>query len=169
MSARLSRHFYFIFFYLLFLSLQREEVQVLKRRSSEPRFYDRRHPRWRVRSHVRQQFRGFLGFYGLWYKRGLLKRAAAAAEGPASVDQWKTSHLMTVRFRVTQARRRQGKSDSHIFFANGEVQWGELHGTACFNPQSVDFHNVSLHPPSSRELFFSRGAKIKSIINAFLM
>lgn len=91
----------------------------------------------------------------LWYKRGLLKRAAAAAEGPASVDQWKTSHLMTVRFRVTQARWRQGKSDSHIFFANGEVQWGELHGTACFNPQSVDFQNVSLHPPSSRELFFS--------------
>lgn len=77
----------------------------------------------------------------LWYKRGLLKTAAAAAEGPAGVDaevldQWKTSHLMTVRFRVTQARRRQGKSHSHIFFANGEVQWGELHGSACLNPQS---------------------------------
>lgn len=59
------------------------------------------------------------------------------------LDQWKTSHPMTVQVWVTSTVcRRRGESASHFFFAKWGLTAVELHATACCSGQS-DFQKMS--------------------------
>lgn len=178
---QVKQTFLFIYFYLFyFFSLQREEVQVLS-----PVFMTAD-----IRAGVFAAMSGssFVAFWvftaeipatrDLWYKRGLFKESGSSSSssrgacgcgcrGAGSVENQSSDDGPVSGYTSMSASGQ--KRFTHFL-----CEWGSAVGRTswkCLFESSKCGFSECFSPPSifTGTFFFSRGAKIKSIINAFLM